>query len=140
MPMHTTVLYPASTLSVFSQNHSTSPASPASSTATLLSSSSNSAPAKKDYFVALGVMQSTYGFAGMAAAPTPKTKPSKRSLRAVLGLRSSCQPESNAPIKKSLIKKEKKDYGAAFGKMSASHGFPAGSAAVPQGHWRSGLA
>jgi hypothetical protein len=107
----------------------------------------------KDYFATLGAMESAYGFAGTGFAPTPsaefgprsaapKSRSSKMTLRSLFGSQGAnvvvLQPQFQS-ISNSAASGTK-DYNAAFARMSSAFGLPAGGAAVPRGHWRSGVA
>ena len=74
---------------------------------------------QKDYFAALGSLQSQYGFGGGAPTPVTLPQPSKSSKP------SSSPPAVAAPAKSSKTK----DYEAAYAALCSSYGF--GGAPVP---------
>ncbi|EIN14364.1 hypothetical protein PUNSTDRAFT_123938 [Punctularia strigosozonata HHB-11173 SS5] len=161
MPMNTTVLYPVDTVKVFTQtslqtcNRSAiakAPydrlSSPASSVNTLISATIPKVKGTKDYSAAFGALQTSYGFAGHAPTPqperqtSPKPRASKRNFFFILGRRSPNTPDvancTEQPVGEKRPSQSQKGYAAAY--TPTSYGLPAGSAAVPQEHWRSGVA
>ncbi|KIP05531.1 hypothetical protein PHLGIDRAFT_36406 [Phlebiopsis gigantea 11061_1 CR5-6] len=96
-----------------------------SSSRRLFKKSSAHIPAK-DYFAALGNLQSQYGFGGSAPAPVtpPKATKSKkqRSTKSDLGARTATRQSTE------------RDYEAAYGTLCSSYGF-GGAGAPPKASW-----
>ena len=104
------------------------------STATLASTNSTAStivqkPAskqrtEKDYFAALGALQSSYGFGG--AAPTiPTLSTSTKSKKA------KSAPSTPAPAT-AMKATQPRDYEAAYGALSSSYGFGGAAPTMPQ--------
>jgi hypothetical protein len=146
MPINTIVSYSASTTSFSTQDVASARSSSPTSTISLTSKPANSTTlSTKDYFAAFGTLESTYGFAGMGAAPTPisksaalKPKSIKKNVGSLFGGRSFDAPEPDMASKTSVP--GTKDYDATFANMSSSFGLPGSGAAIPQRHWRTGAA
>ena len=81
--------------------------------------------AKKDYFAALGSLQSSYGFGGTAPV-LPKLPKQTKSAKSKQAKKAAVEPSVSTPAKG-----QAKDYEAAYGALASQYGF--GGAPVAAG-------
>lgn len=93
-----------------------------SSTSTLVKPSAGTTK-QKDYFAALGALQTSYGFGGAAPALHATSKSTKASKA------KSAKTQATAAMP--AAKGSQKDYEAAYGALSASYGFGGAAPAIP---------